>query len=219
MPVVGGEWGQRPGRRGCLNTARRRAHRSSCAQHGEQSSALPEPSPTSPLAARPNSQQASTPVAARSAASASTPTSASAVEPRTELLKRANAAYAGKDLSRAQTLYGRVITASPSPSESAVQTHALTGFAEFRLLLTLIGRGSEQDAQQLVQRLRSANADSPFTRLASDFWDQYGMTASVAAACAAISSEVAGQASSAMAELQRLGAGTSPRELCVAPGA
>jgi hypothetical protein len=168
---------------------------------------------------RASSQQASTPTAGRSAALASAPTSSAAVEPRTELLKRANAASAGKDLSRAQTLYGRVINASPSASESAAQTRALTGFAEFRLLLTLIGRGSEQDAQQLVQRLRSANADSPFTGLATDFWDQYGMTASIAAACASITSEVARQATSPIAELQRLGVAASPRELCIAPGA
>jgi hypothetical protein len=134
-------------------------------------------------------------------------------------VKTANTAYAAKNLARAQSLYGRVISSSPDASESAAQTRALTDFAEFRLLLTLVAMGSEERAQRLVQRLGSRNADSPFTRLASDFWDQYGMTASLPAACSSISAEVPGQVGSAIAELQTIGIATSPRELCVAPGA
>jgi hypothetical protein len=133
-------------------------------------------------------------------------------------LKTANTAYAGNDLARAQSLYGRAISSLPDASESAAQTRALTDFAEFRLLLTLVALGSEDRAQQLLERLQSRNADSPFTRLATDFWGQYGMTASIPAACRSISAEVPGQAGPAIAELQALGIPTSPRELCVAPG-
>jgi hypothetical protein len=79
--------------------------------------------------------------------------------------------------------------------------------------------GSEQRAHQLVDRLRSANQDGPFTRLASDFWDQYGMMASISAACASIKGELPTQAGAAVGELHGLGVVSTAQEICTAPGA
>jgi len=184
------------------------------------------PAATRPAALHPTSQAASTTTTSQVAPTATphgaapraTPTGAAVSASRTTLLKTANTAYAGKALSQAETLYGRVINAPPGAAESPSQTRALTDFAEFRLLLTLVSMGSDARGQQLVQRLRSTNADSPFTRLASDFWDQYGMTASLPAACASITPEVSSQATAALGELQRLGVASSARDVCTAPG-
>ena len=185
-----------------------------------QPSTVTSSAPSSPTAA--TTQRATALTAATrtrgNGAAASPVESAVSPQSRVELLKMADTAYASRDPARAQALYGRVISSSADPSESIAQTRALTGFAEFRLLLTVLSVGNEDTARQLLERLRSGTAESPFTRLANDFWDQYGMTASVQGACSAIARQVGEQADESLAVLRAMSVSIGTRQLCVAPG-
>jgi hypothetical protein len=137
---------------------------------------------------------------------------------RPELLQAANAAYIRNDVARATALYRQVMAARPGPDESAEQTQDLTDFAEFRLLLTLVAAGDEAGAAHLVGALQANAKASPFTRLAGQFWDQYGMSASLPGACAQVQPQVASQAGPQLAALRALGVAIPESAVCQPPG-
>jgi hypothetical protein len=137
---------------------------------------------------------------------------------RPELLQAANAAYTRNDVAQATALYRQVMAARPGPDESAEQTQDLTDFAEFRLLLTLVAAGDQAGAARLVGALQANAKASPFTRLAGQFWDQYGMSASLTGACAQVQPQVASQAGTQLAALRALGVAIPESAVCQPPG-
>ena len=135
---------------------------------------------------------------------------------RASVLASADQAFASGNLQAAGDLYQRVLNTPPSSGESAALVAAENGLAGFRIVLVDTLRGDEAAARRELQDLQSRSADSPFTRLASQFWDQYGMTSDPRAACA----QVSAQASQVAAELRALrdaGVSIDPSALCSVP--
>ena len=138
--------------------------------------------------------------------------------PRLDVVEQANAAYAAGDIRRAGELYDQAAESS-SDTESQVDAATITGLARFRAVLawTLIG-----DEDRALQELRSIAARDPgaaLTRLAAQFWDGYGMTGSVASACAQLAPDVDSQAGEVLTRLRSLGMELQHDQLCVLPSA
>jgi hypothetical protein len=135
---------------------------------------------------------------------------------RVETLNAANAAFTNGDLTTAGGLYERVINTPPT-GEDPNAAAAITAFARFRDMVALLGRGREDDANAQLQALQRADANSPFARLASQLWDQYGMVGGLPGACAQIQPQVVSQAGPTLSTLQGLGVSVDPRSLCSVP--
>jgi hypothetical protein len=116
-------------------------------------------------------------------------------------------------------LYERVINTPPPPSEQPAATAAIEGFARFRAMLALLQTGHEAEAREQLDALQARGTQAVFARLASQVWDQYGMTGQVRAACAQVRPQVASQAGPVLSTLQGLGVTVSPETLCSVPQA
>ncbi len=93
----------------------------------------------------------------------------------------ANRAYARNDLPTAIAFYDEVSAAPRSDQELEQVSLAIDGLARFRAIVGLTTLGQEEQAANELQMLLGSGADEPFARLASQFWDQYSMTASARA--------------------------------------
>lgn len=137
--------------------------------------------------------------------------------PRTEVLQAANGAFDRRDFTAAAELYDRVVSTPGRQGETATLSQAIDGLAYFRSIVALLVLGREDDARAQYDELIRRDASAPFARLATQFWNQYGMTADVAAACAQTTPQVQTQASSPLATLAAEGIAIPPARLCIVP--
>jgi hypothetical protein len=133
---------------------------------------------------------------------------------RVEVLAAANAALARGSTQEAAGLYERVANTPPSTDEAAAAAVVVTNFAHFRAMVALLAAGQEDDAREHLDALRDTDANAPLTRLASQIWDQYGMTGSVRAACAQAAPQVATQAGPILTALRSQGVTVDANTLC-----
>jgi hypothetical protein len=136
---------------------------------------------------------------------------------RVELLNAASGAYRAGDARAAGELYERVLNTPPTAGESAELTRALDDLAHFRAMLALVASGDESGARAHLEALRERDPNAPLARLAAQFWDQYGMTAQLRAACAQLQPQLA-QAAPTLATLAAAGVTLQSDALCAAPG-
>ncbi|HYW87366.1 MAG TPA: hypothetical protein VFB50_06340 [Chloroflexota bacterium] len=171
----------------------------------------------SPLAA-PSLVAAPSPLAKPSASASPSPLSAGTPPPagarRVEVLSAANAALARGNAPEAAGLYERVVNTPPAPDEVAAASTVVTDFAHFRAMVSLLAAGDEEQAREHLNALRDGDANAPLTRLAAQVWDQYGMTASIRAACAQATPQVASQAGPVLTALQGQGVNVDPNNFC-----
>jgi hypothetical protein len=137
--------------------------------------------------------------------------------PRLQPLVNADASYARDDLPTAINLYEEVADAAPSGQESPDVAGAITGVARFRALVALTSLGDDKDAHDVLQALVDSDSDAPLARLASQFWDQYGMTGSARAACAQMTGAIDSVGHSVLDTLSSLGIKIGHDELCFVP--
>jgi hypothetical protein len=130
------------------------------------------------------------------------------------VLQTANAALAQGKFQDAAGLYERVANTPPAADEQAAAAAALTSFAQFRAMVTLLAAGEEDQAREHLDALQDRDANAPLTRLASQVWDQYGMTGSVRAACAQAAPQMASQGASVLTALQAAGVSVDANTLC-----
>ena len=135
---------------------------------------------------------------------------------RVDVLKAADAAFAGGDLATATGLYERVLN-TPTTGEAAPTTAAINQYAHFRDMVSLLADGREDDAKTQLDALQQADASAPFARLANQLWDQYGMVGGLRGACAQVQPQIALQAGATLAALQSQGLSVDPATLCSAP--
>jgi len=135
--------------------------------------------------------------------------------PRLGPLGDANVAYAQHDVRKALELYEQVAKTPPSDGESPTISAAIDGLARFRRLVGLTTIGDEEQARRELASLVADESDAPLSRLAAQFWDQYGMTASARAACAQLAPQVDTQAAGVLKTLSSLGIKLQHDELCV----
>ena len=81
-------------------------------------------------------------------------------------------------------------------------------------MVSLLAAGDEEQAREHLNALRDGDANAPLTRLAAQVWDQYGMTASIRAACAQATPQVASQAGPVLTALQGQGVNVDPNNFC-----
>jgi hypothetical protein len=141
------------------------------------------------------------------------PTALPVTAARVEALNAANAAFARGDLTTATGLYQRV-TNTPPTSETPEITSAITQFARFRAMVSLLAGGSEDEARAELDALRQADPNAPFARLAAQLWDQYGMVGQLSGACAQLQPQIASQAGQTLAVLQAAGVTVDAATLC-----
>jgi hypothetical protein len=136
---------------------------------------------------------------------------------RVEVLNAANTAYRAGNVRAASELYERVLNTPPAAGESAQLRAAVDDTARFRAMLALVAAGDEDAAREQLAALQERDPKGPMTRLAAQFWDQYGMTAQLRAACAQLKPQTA-SAEPVLAPLRTAGAPLQPDALCTAPG-
>jgi hypothetical protein len=137
--------------------------------------------------------------------------------PRARILAAANGAYQLGDLTSAIEIYEQVSGTPPDPAETPAESAAIDGLAGFRAVVALAAAEREDDARQQLLTLQDRDPNGPLTRLATQFWDQYGMTALARAACAQLAPYVAPQAGPALDVLRTVGAGVDADTLCAIP--
>jgi len=135
---------------------------------------------------------------------------------RIDVLNAADAAFATGDLTTAAGLYERVLN-TPTTGETAPDTSAINQYAHFRAIVTLLADGREDDAKGQVDALQQADASAPFSRLAAQLWDQYGMVGSVRGACAQVQPQIATQAGPILTNLRSEGLNIDPSMVCGVP--
>jgi hypothetical protein len=86
----------------------------------------------------------------------------------------------------------------------------LRAFARFRIILTDVIVGQEGDAVTILDEMRQKDADNPYLPLALLFWDTYGMTADLQAACTRVTRSVEAEPSLYLRSLN--GWASAPRE-------
>ena len=124
---------------------------------------------------------------------APTPTVAGAVPvdvPRTQVLVAADDAFQRGAPAAADELYRRVLGTPPRPGETRATQDAVEQYARYREVLSQLLLGREDQARSQLRQLEERLPDAPFTRLAAQLWEQYGMTADVRAACASVQAQV-----------------------------
>ncbi len=171
-----------------------------------------QPAPATPPAT-PVAPATVAPTAAPSPTSVALPTGSS----RVQVLVAGNDAFQRGDLKTSTDFYQRALNTPPTAGEAPALTDAIDGFARFRSIVALAARGEEDAARQQLQALQSANPNGAFTRLANQFWDQYGMTGSASAACNALRAQVVSQAGGALTALGEAGVSVQPEALCSVP--
>jgi len=177
-----------------------------------QAPTSPTPTPTAPTVGP------VTPPGAPPAAAAVTPPAVSAG--RVEALNAANAAFASGKLKDAAALYERVVNTPADASESELAGRAITDFARFRGMVTLLADGREDEARAYLAALQQQDPAAPLARLADQLYNQYGMVGQLRGACAQLQPQVATQAGPALATLQALGlTNVDATNLCSAPQA
>lgn len=177
-----------------------------------QAPTSPTPTPTAPTVGP------VTPPGAPPAAAAVTPPSVSAG--RVETLNAANSAFASGKLKDAAALYERVVNTPAAASESELAGRAITDFARFRGMVTLLADGREDEARAYLAALQQQDPAAPLARLADQLYNQYGMVGQLRGACAQLQPQVATQAGPALATLQALGlTNVDATNLCSAPQA
>jgi endoglucanase len=139
--------------------------------------------------------------------------------PRVRALRDANRAYTQQNIDTAANLYEQVFDTPASREESAVMSAAIDGLAGFRAIVGLTAAGREEEAHRRLALLTDRDPEAPLARLAAQFWDQYGMTASARAACAQLAPQVDTQAATVLQTLGSLGVDIRHDELCVLPHA
>jgi hypothetical protein len=137
--------------------------------------------------------------------------------PRVPILAAANSAYQQGDLASAIGLYEQVSATPPGQGETPAESAAIDGLAGFRETVILVVAGRDDDARQQLTTLQERDPNGPLTRLAAQFWDQYGMTALPRAACFQLAPQVASQAGAALEILGTLGASVDADTLCTVP--
>ena len=130
------------------------------------------------------------------------------------MLLAANAALARGDTQQAAGFYERVVNTPPSNDEGTASATVVTSFAEFRAMVTLLANGQEDQAREHLDALQKRDPDAPLARLATQIWDQYGMTGQVRSACAQARPQVASQAGSVLTALQSAGVTIDANNLC-----
>ena len=135
--------------------------------------------------------------------------------PRLRPLIEANTAYAKHDVRTALDLYGQVLETPASGEESSTMSTAIDGLARFRRLVGFTTIGDEDQAAHELASFVEQQPGAPLARLAAQFWDQYGMTASAGAACAQLAPQVDSQAVLPIQTLNALGVKIRHDELCV----
>jgi hypothetical protein len=136
---------------------------------------------------------------------------------RVEVLNVADTAYRGGDPKTAADLYDRVLNTPPGSDETPADSSAIDDLARFRGMLAVLATGDENGAHDQLEALQSADPNAPLTRLASQFWDQYGMTGALRAACAQLQPQL-GVAEPTFVTLSGVGVTTRVETLCVPPG-
>jgi endoglucanase len=137
--------------------------------------------------------------------------------PRARLLVEANRLYSQQGLEPALDLYEQVLNTPPSEEESPTAYAAIDGLARFREVVGLTAAGREDEARQRLTSLIERDPDGSLARLATQFWDQYGMTVSARAACAQLAPQVATQAGPVLIILRSVGVDVLHDQLCVLP--
>lgn len=181
-----------------------------------QTSAAPAPSPSAARVASPSAAPAVPAASPSPVVAPASPAPPAAGASRVETLNAANSAFSRGDMATASGLYERVLNTPPT-GEPAEATAAINAFSQFRSIVTLLAQGREDEARTNLDALEKSSPNDPFARLASQLWDQYGMTGSLRAACAQIQPQVAAQAGPALSGLQNLGVGVDPRTVCGVP--
>jgi hypothetical protein len=136
--------------------------------------------------------------------------------PRVDVLNAANAAFQRGNMTEAAQLYERVANTPAAPGEPPPAQVAVNDFAHFRAMLAFLAAGDEDQAREHLEALRSRDQNAPLARLGAQVWDQYGMTASIKAACVQAQAN-ANQAAQVLSALQALGVSVDPNSLCSVP--
>jgi hypothetical protein len=144
-----------------------------------------------------------------------TPPAASAS--RIDALNAANTAFRSRDLETAAGLYERVVNTPAAPGETPAASAAITDFARFRRLVTLLADGREDDARAQLDELQGRDPSAPLARLGSQLYDQYGMTGQLRGACAQLQPQVATEAGPTLATLKALDVDIDAPTLCSVP--
>lgn len=136
---------------------------------------------------------------------------------RAEVVNAADRAFQSGNTQAAIELYDRALNTPPAQGEAPSVTTAIGSYARFRTMLALVASGRDDEAHQQLAALRAHDANGPLTRLAGQFWDQYGMTAQAKASCAQLKPQLT-TAAPALATLRGAGVTVEPDRLCTVPG-
>jgi hypothetical protein len=136
---------------------------------------------------------------------------------RARLLAAANTADLAGDVGTALQLYSEIVSTPPSADETTAGSTAIDDLARFRTMVDLASNGRDDDARQQLAALQQRDPSGALTRIAAQFWDQYGMTGRVAAACNQLRPQAATQAGTALDTLQALGVDVDSNTLCPIP--
>jgi hypothetical protein len=188
----------------------------------------PVPAVTPPPTARPAAPAAPTSTVAPASTVVPTPTTApvvAAVSPvapatgtsRVDVLNAASAAYRGGDSRTAAGLYERVSNTPPGAGEAPAASATIDDFAHFRAMVSLLADSREEEAKTHLDALQKRDPSSALARLATQLYDQYGMTGQLRGACAQLQPQVASQAGPTLSALQGLGVMVDAQTLCSAP--
>jgi hypothetical protein len=154
------------------------------------SSCGPVPAPTTAPSALtstpgPGATPIPTTVAPTAASPRPSPSPSATTRSRLTLLVDAEAALNRRDVTTALRLYRQAATddslADPTLDGRSTGPN-LRDFASFRIVLLDAIVGQDDDARAVLDQLRG-DGDRPFAGLTLVFWDTYGMTADLAAAC------------------------------------
>jgi hypothetical protein len=130
------------------------------------------------------------------------------------VLLAANTELARGNAREAAGLYERVVNTPPGSEEAAAAAVVVTNFAQFRAMVAQLAAGNEDEAREHLDALQDRDANAPLTRLATQIWDQYGMTASVRAACTQAAPQMASQGGAVLSALASVGVSLEGSSLC-----
>ncbi len=151
------------------------------------------------------------------------PSPSATARSRLTLLADAEAALDRRDVTAALRLYRQAAIDDGLVDPTLDGRSAgpdLRAFASFRIVLLDAVVGQEDDARAILKQLRG-DLERPFARLALVFWDTYGMTADLAAACRQVNQLVRDEPARFLRPLNdgMAGLGVTPDTVCrvVAP--
>ena len=166
----------------------------------------------------PGATTAPTGAAATPASPRPSPSPSAATPSRLTLLADAEAALDRRDVTAALRLYRQAATDDSLVDPTLDGRSAgpnLRDFASFRIVLLDAIVGQEDDARDILEQLRG-DASRPFAALALVFWDTYGMTADLAAACRQVNQLVRDEPARFLRPLneEAAGLGITPDTVC-----